>query len=102
MLRNGGLRIYATKCLYEGVIVPTALYRAQATGMTSAERRKVNDLATKCLRNLVGVSLMYIELGIRRCAEQLKQKGSCLVEWIREIEYCDGLSKWREWMSIVF
>ena len=63
--------MYATKCLYEGVIVPTALYRAQETGMTSAERRKVNDLATKCLRNLVGVSLMYRVRNkeVRRTAE---------------------------------
>ena len=32
------------KCLYEGVIVPTALYGAEAWGMRSAERRKVNVL----------------------------------------------------------
>ena len=30
-------------CLYEGVIAPTALYGAEAWGMRSAERRKVND-----------------------------------------------------------
>ena len=45
-------------CLYEGVIVPTALYGAEAWGMRSAERRKVNVLEKKCLRNLVGVSRM--------------------------------------------
>ena len=37
-----GLGIMAKKCLYQGVIVPTALYRAKACGMRSAERRKVN------------------------------------------------------------
>ena len=47
------------KCLYEGVIVPTALYGAEACGVSSAERRKVNVLEIKCLRNLVGVSRMY-------------------------------------------
>ena len=31
--------IKAKKCLYEGVIVPTALYGAEAWGMRSAERR---------------------------------------------------------------
>ena len=41
-----------------GVIVPTALYGAEACGMRSAERRKVNVLEMKCLRSLVGVSRM--------------------------------------------
>ena len=55
---NSGLGIKAKKCLYEGVIVPTALYRAEAWGMRSAERRKVNVLEMNCLRSLVGVSRM--------------------------------------------
>ena len=40
VLSNKGLEIKAKKCLYEGVIVPTALYGAEAWGMRSAERRK--------------------------------------------------------------
>ena len=36
------------KCLYEGVIVPMALYGAEAWGMRSAERRKGNVLEMKC------------------------------------------------------
>ena len=48
----------AKKCLYEGVIVPTALYGADAYGVRSAERKKVNVLEMKCLRNLVEVSRM--------------------------------------------
>ena len=51
--------IKAKKCLYEGVIVPTGLYGAEAWGMRSVERRKVNVLEMKCLRSLVGVSRMY-------------------------------------------
>ena len=50
--------IKAKKCLYEGVIVPTALYGTEACGMRSDERRKVNVLEMKCLRSLVGVSRM--------------------------------------------
>ena len=56
VLSNRGLGIKAKKCLYDGVIVPTALYGAEAWGMISAERRKVNVLEMKCLRSLVGVS----------------------------------------------
>ena len=48
----------AKKSLYEAVIVPTALYGAEAWGMRSAKSRKVNVLQMKCLGSLVGVSLM--------------------------------------------
>ena len=50
--------IKAKKCLYEEVIVPTELYGAEAWGMKSAVRLKVNVLEMKCLRSLVGVSRM--------------------------------------------
>ena len=56
VLSNRELGTEAKKCLYEGVIVPTALHGAEALGMRSAERRKVNVLEMKCLRSLVGVS----------------------------------------------
>ena len=36
--------------------IQTALYGAEAWGMRSAERRKVNGLEMKCLRSLVRVS----------------------------------------------
>ena len=55
VLSNSGLGIKAKKCLYEGVIVHTALYGAEAWGMRTAERRKVNVLEMKCFRSLVGV-----------------------------------------------
>ena len=53
---NSRLGIKANKCLYEGVIVPTALNEAEVWGMRSAERRKVNILEMKCLRSLVEMS----------------------------------------------
>ena len=58
MLSNRGLGIMAKKCLYEGVIVQTALYGAEAWDKRSAERMKVNVLEMKCLRSLVGLSRM--------------------------------------------
>ena len=58
VLSNKGLGIKAKKCLYEGVIVPTALYGEEAWAMRSAERRKVNFLEMKCLRCLVRLSRM--------------------------------------------
>ena len=57
-LSNKRLGLKAKKCLYEGVIVPMALYGAEAWSMRSAERRKANVLEMKCLRSLVGVSRM--------------------------------------------
>ena len=50
--------IEAKKCPYEGVIVPTTLYGAEAWGMRSAERRKVNVLEMQCLRSFVAVPRM--------------------------------------------
>ena len=44
--------------VYEGVFAPTALYRTEAWDMGSPERWKVNVREMKCLRSLVGVSLM--------------------------------------------
>ena len=58
VLSNRGLGIKPKKCLYKGVIVPMVLYGAEAWGMRSAERRKVNVLKMKCLRSLVGASRM--------------------------------------------
>ena len=58
VLSNRGMGMKAKQCLYKGVIVPTALCGAEAWGMRSAERRKVNVLETKCLRSFVGVSRM--------------------------------------------
>ena len=55
-MSNRGLGIKTKNCLFEGIIVPTALYGAEAWGMRSAARRKVNVLEMKCLRSLVGVS----------------------------------------------
>ena len=70
VLSNRGLEIHVKKCPYEGIIVPTALYGAVAWSMRNAERRIVNVLEMKCLRSLVGVSLMdrVINEGVRRRA----------------------------------
>ena len=58
VLNNRELGIKAKKCLYQGVIVPTALYRAEAWSMRSAERWKVNVPEMKCLISLVGAPRM--------------------------------------------
>ena len=58
-VNNRGMWLNVQKCIYGGVIVPTALYGAEAMGMRSAERMKVNVLKIKCLRCLFRVSRMY-------------------------------------------
>ena len=68
---NRGLGIKAKKCLYERVIVPTALYGSEAWRMRSAERRKVNVLEMKCLRNLFEVSRMD-RVRMKRCVGELE------------------------------
>ena len=58
VLSNRGFMIKAKKCQYEVVIVPMASYGAEALGMRSSERIKVNVLEMRCSRILVGVSRM--------------------------------------------
>ena len=70
-LSNRGLGIKAKNCQHEGVIVPTSLYRAEAWGMRSAERRKVNVLEMKCLRSLIGVSRID-RVRKKRCVGELE------------------------------
>ena len=43
VLSNAGPGIKAKKCLYEGVIVPTALYGAEAWGMIIKCREKESE-----------------------------------------------------------
>ena len=95
VLSNRGLWIKANKCLYEGVIVPTALYEAEAWGMRSAERRKVNILEMKCLRSLVGVSRMdgvrneevRMRAGIER--ELASRADQRVLRWFGHVERMD-------------
>ena len=100
MLSNRGPVIKAKRCLYEGVIAPTALYGAEACGMRSAERRKVNVLEMKCLRSLVGVSRMdrVRNEDVRRRAGIERELASKADQRV----YRDGMGMWKEWMSIVW
>ena len=99
VLSNRGLEINAKKCLYEGVIVPTALYSIPTTGMRSAERNKVNGLEMKCLRSLVGVSRMdrvrseevRRRAGIER--ESASRSDQRVLRWFGHVE---------RWMSTVW
>ena len=80
-----------------------ALYGAEAWGMRSAERRKVNVHEMKCLRSLVGVSQMdrvrneevCRRAGIER--ELTSRADQRVFRW-----YSDGLGMWKEWMSTVW
>ena len=64
VLSDRRLGIKAKKCLYEGVILPTALYGAEAWGMRSAERRKVN---VSVRNEWIGYVANGIVLGMKRC-----------------------------------
>lgn len=46
----------AKRGLYEGVIVPTVLYGAEAWSLNAAERKKLDVFEMKCLRSMAGVS----------------------------------------------
>ena len=92
---NRGLGIKSKKCLHKGVIVPTVFYGAEAWGMRSAERRKVNVLEMKCLGSLVGVLQMdrvrkeheCRRAGIER--ELASRAGQRVLRWFGHVERMD-------------
>ena len=53
-----GIYLNSKKCVYEGVILQTALHGAEAWGMRNAGRRGANVFEMKCLRSFVRVSRM--------------------------------------------
>ena len=93
VLSNRGLGIKAKKYLYEKVIVLMALYQAEAWGMRSAERRKVNVIEIKCLRSLVGVPqmdrVMNEEVTMRKRLERVESPGAYVTE-----EFHVAISGW--------
>ena len=95
VLSNRGLGIKAKKCLYERVIVPTALYGAEAWGMRSAERRKLIVLEMKCLKSLVVVSRMYSvrneEVRMRAAIERelASRADQRVLRWFGHVERMD-------------
>ena len=75
--------------------MPTGLYGAEAWGMRSAERRKVNVLDLKCLKGMVGVSRMdrvrneevrRIALIERELASRAEQR---VLRWFGHVERMD-------------
>ena len=96
MLNNRGLGIKAKKCLYEGVIVPTALYGAGAWGLRSTE---MNVLDMKCLRSLFGVSRMD-----RVRNEEVRRRAGIENELSSRADQrvFRWFDMWEEWMSTVW
>ena len=66
--------------------MPTALYGAEAWGMRSAERRKVNVLEMKCLRSLVRVRNEEVRMraGIER--ELTSRANQRVLRWFVHVE----------------
>jgi hypothetical protein len=58
VMRNRYLGMSAKRRLYEGVIVPTALYGAETWNIKKAERNKLDVMEMRCLRSMLGVSRM--------------------------------------------
>ncbi len=52
------LGMSAKRRLYEGVVVPTVLYGAETWNMGAAERKRLNIMEMRCLRNMCGVTRM--------------------------------------------
>ncbi len=58
MLPNRALGMNAKRRLYEGVIVPTALYGAETWKVMEAERNGLDVFEMRYLRSMVGITIM--------------------------------------------
>ncbi len=61
--------------LYEGVVVPMALYGAEPWNMGEAERKRLNVMEMRCLRSMCGVTRMDLVRNeeVRRRTEVVKR-----------------------------
>ncbi len=50
------LGMSAKRRLYEGVVVPTALYGSETWNMGAVERKRLNVMEMRCLRSMCGVT----------------------------------------------
>jgi len=50
------LEMNVKRRLYEGIVVPTALYGAETWKVGAAERRRLNVMEMRCLRSMCGVT----------------------------------------------
>ena len=50
--------MYAKRRLYEGIVVPTALYEAETWNMGAAERKELNVGKMRCQRSMCGATWM--------------------------------------------
>ena len=56
ILKSRSLHMKVKRKLYEGIVVPTALYGAETWSMGTAEKRRLNVLEMRCLRSMCGVT----------------------------------------------
>ncbi len=63
--------------LYEGIVVPMALYGAETWNMGAAERKRLNVMKMRCLRSMCGVTQMdrVRNEEVRRRTEVVKRVG---------------------------
>ncbi len=58
MLHNRALGMKAERRLYEGVVIPTALYGAETWNVRESERNRLDVFETRCLGSMVGITRM--------------------------------------------
>ena len=56
ILKSRSLQMNVKRKLYEGIVVPTALYGAETWNMGTAEKKRLNVLEMRCLRSMCGVT----------------------------------------------
>ena len=56
ILKSRSLQMNVKRKLYEGIVVPTALYGAETWNVGTTEKKRLNVLEMRCLRSMCGVT----------------------------------------------
>ncbi len=77
-----------------------ALYGAETWNMGAAERKRLNVMEMRCLRNMCGVTRMERV----RNEEVRRRTEGCKKSWLSEQnrECCCGLGMWKGWKKRVW
>ena len=96
MWKCRGMSIEAKMCMWESIVVPTVLYGSESWVLSAEERHRVNVFDMRCLRRVLGVSVMdrVRNVDIRRvCGNKMSLTDRAdrnMLKWFGHIERMEG------------
>ena len=89
------LSINVKRMMYERIVVPTVLYGAETWSLNVREKKRLNVMEMKCLRNICGVTIrdrirneeIRRRVGVE--SDLVGRVGRCVLRWFGHIERMD-------------